>query len=369
MTYSLKNNSITNLLVLIFWIFLIFLFLNELFMKPSYNNIDTFDDVQPIVPSLIIPRVVKPTKITVYNFNTNWCGYSKKFQPIWDRFVDSIATNSNIVALDMKCDNNQNADLVKKYSVEGFPTVIIDDGKSFIIYKGNRTVNDLRKALNLDPIVDNTKEAVIPSTFGCGNNNKPKNDKVIVYNFNTLWCGHSKNFQPIWDKLVESIPKDSNIILVDVKCDDGQNSDLVKEFEVRGFPTIVKVMGDAYAHYTGERSVNAIRQALDLPEISTEKTEKIVRFKDNEKTIYNFNTAWCGYSVRFQSIWDEFSKIVANTNVNAIDVKCEKPENKELCGKYKVPGYPSVVLVTSDDEVVNYEGPRTVEALLAFVHK
>jgi len=338
-------------------------------MKPSYDTVDTFDDVQPIVPSLVIPRTVNPVqtaqnKITVYNFNTNWCGYSKKFQPIWDKFVDSVSANKNIVALDMKCDDNKNAALVRKYNVEGFPTVIIDDGKSFIKYSGNRTVNDLRKALNLDPIVDNTQEAVIPTTFGCGNN-KPKDEKVIVYNFNTTWCGHSRNFQPVWDKLVESIPKDSNIILVDAKCDNGENADLIKEFEVKGFPTIVKVSGGIYAHYTGERSVNALRKALNLPEIST---EKVVRFKDNEKTIYNFNTAWCGYSVRFQPVWDEFSKIVANTNVNAIDVKCEKPENKELCNKYKVPGYPSVVLVTSDD-VINYEGPRTVEALLAFANK
>jgi len=353
MINTLKNNSssISNLLVLIFWIFLIFLFLNELFGDKNYPEKDSFENTR------------KNSKIIVYNFNTNWCGYSKRFQPIWDRFSESV-TNTDIETVDVKCDDNQNADLVKKYNIEGFPTVVIEDRDTVTKYNGERSVNGLRKALHLLPIIDDVQEDMMPSTVGCGNVQK-QNEKIIIYNFNTTWCGHSKNFQPIWDKFVKSLPADGNIIAIDAKCDDDENADLVALYEVTGFPTIVKVDGDQFAKYVGERSVNAIRNALGLHSIS-ENVEKVVRFKEDKTIIYNFNTSWCGYSVRFQPIWDEFSKLVDNTNVIAIDVKCDNDENKKLCSQFDIPGYPSIVKVTSDG-TDNYNGPRTVESLLEFV--
>jgi thiol-disulfide isomerase/thioredoxin len=91
MINTLKNNSssISNLLVLIFWIFLIFLFLNELFGDKNYPEKDSFENTR------------KNSKIIVYNFNTNWCGYSKRFQPIWDRFSESV-TNTDIETVDVR---------------------------------------------------------------------------------------------------------------------------------------------------------------------------------------------------------------------------------------------------------------------------
>ena len=70
----MKTYSISNILVLIFWIFLIFLFLNELFAK---NTNEQFKNIQE-------------NKIIVYNFNTSWCGHSKSFQPVWNKFTESI---------------------------------------------------------------------------------------------------------------------------------------------------------------------------------------------------------------------------------------------------------------------------------------
>jgi len=368
MTNTLKNNFISNLLVSIFWIFLIFLFLNELFIKPYNYNTDTF-----------INTIATTSKIKVYNFNTSWCGYSKKFQPIWDKFVDSISNNINIDALDKKCDNNKNIDLVKKYNIEGYPTIIIDDGKTITKYEGNRTVNGLRQALNLDSIVDNTQEAVIPSNIRCGNqfNNYPHDSKITIYHFYTTWCGYSKKFKPIWDKFIKHIPKDNNIVIVEANCDDNKYFDLIEKYNVKGFPTLVKVHNNNFSHYTGEKTVNGLLKSLNLPLLPDEsesgdsesnKTEKVVRFKNNQKTIYNFNTSWCSYSVKFQPIWDKFSKIVENTNINTFDVKCDNSDNEELCNKYKISGYPSIVIVDNDN-VINYNGPRTVEDLISFINK
>ena len=45
--------------------------------------------------------------IKVFNFNTSWCGWSKKFQSEWDIFTKFIIDNNltHIHAYDVKCDN------------------------------------------------------------------------------------------------------------------------------------------------------------------------------------------------------------------------------------------------------------------------
>jgi thiol-disulfide isomerase/thioredoxin len=250
----MNNISKSNILILLFWIFLIFLFLNEFFTKSSCNNNEEFDN----------------TKIKVYNFNTTWCGHSIKFQPIWDSFSKSLEESDNIIAYDVKCDDNKNEKLAERYYVEGYPTVIIDYGNKFIKYSGPRTVNGLRSVLNLKPL----KEDIIP-------------DNAIVK------CGHRIDTRP----------------------------------------------------------------------------PKVINFKEvegpSETTIYNFNTSWCGYSVRFQPTWDEFTESNKNNNIKIVDVKCDKPENEDLCNRYPVEGFPTVLKV-SGKTVIPFEGPRTVEALQNF---
>jgi thiol-disulfide isomerase/thioredoxin len=256
-----KKKSLTNLIVLIFWIFLIFLFLNELFTNTTKTD-ETFKNTN--------------NNITVYNFNTSWCGHSLRFQPSWDNFVKSLSKNDNIKTIDAKCDTNKYDNLVKKYNVEGYPTVIIDYGNKFIKYNGNRTVNGLRNALELSSIDDETKYNDMPSNHRCGG---PTNQEHKMGNQEPTKMG---------------------------------NQELAKT------------------------------------------------------KIYNFNTSWCGYSVKFQPIWDNFAERINDPNIKVIDVKCDNKSNAELCEKYDVPGYPSVVKVDSSNKVTHYNGPRTVEGLINF---
>ena len=69
------------------------------------------------------------------------------------------------------------------------------------------------------------------------------NSTVVIYNFNTAWCGWSKRFQPVWDKFSETAKTElPNVKVVDVKCDDKQNDDLCKQFKVPGYPSVVAVV-------------------------------------------------------------------------------------------------------------------------------
>jgi hypothetical protein len=80
-------------------------------------------------------------KIKVLNFNTVWCGWSKRFQPEWEHFTALASKESNIEAVDVKCDDKSNEGMCDEYKVPGFPYVIIDNGKTRIPYNGERTAN------------------------------------------------------------------------------------------------------------------------------------------------------------------------------------------------------------------------------------
>lgn len=85
----------------------------------------------------------KPT-INVYNYNTTWCGWSKKFQPEWDAFAEMVkndSTMAHVKTFDVKCDDNTNK--TKCESVRGFPTVVIEIGNERAEYQAERTAKNL----------------------------------------------------------------------------------------------------------------------------------------------------------------------------------------------------------------------------------
>jgi thiol-disulfide isomerase/thioredoxin len=83
--------------------------------------------------------------------------------------------------------------------------------------------------------------------------------------------------------------------------------------------------------------------------------------------VFNFNTSWCGWSVRFQPEWKKFeNEINAKgdlSHVEAHDVKCDNPENDFLCKEYEVAGFPTVIIETDGKRGV-YKGPREAAELV-----
>jgi thiol-disulfide isomerase/thioredoxin len=88
--------------------------------------------------------------------------------------------------------------------------------------------------------------------------------------------------------------------------------------------------------------------------------------KSNLIKVYNFNTSWCGYSVRFQPEWEKFEKEIEsidNLYIQAYDIKCDDTNNKQMCNDYEIPGFPTII-IEKDNEKINYNGPRTTNAII-----
>ena len=89
--------------------------------------------------------------LKIYNFNTSWCGYSKKFQPIWDEFSQKHKNKDNVVIMDVKCDDEGNAEaqeLCEAFDVPGYPSIIFKKGDNKLDYMGPRTIDGLEEQMN-----------------------------------------------------------------------------------------------------------------------------------------------------------------------------------------------------------------------------
>ena len=91
---------------------------------------------------------------------------------------------------------------------------------------------------------------------------------------------------------------------------------------------------------------------------------------ENIKTkVYNFNTSWCKYSIDFQTEWNTFTNSIKTLDsIKAIDVKCDNDKNKDLCQKFNISTYPTVI-IESDNNVEIYKGLMSSYSLRKYLSK
>lgn len=376
------NIFLKNIIILVFFIILIHIVLNEFLMSSSdckiQNDVD-IDEFQIISNNnnnLNEPFLIKnnnkienfdtmPSKKNVYLFWASWCGHCMHFKPVFNEFKQKLESDKSINIKEIDCtdENEDNLELMQKFKISGFPSIVIEENTNFELYKGKRTAADLLNYIKSEKpstIIENPYPIITPQALMKSLEpliEKSNSEKIKVYNFNTSWCGYSVKFQPIWNTFCDSVKDNDTVQTYDIKCDDENNKNLCNKFNVPGYPSVIIVRNNELIPYIGPRTVNGLNEMVN--NIMVNNTHK----KNKERIIYNFNTSWCGYSRKFQPVWNTFvNSIKASDNIKAIDVKCDNDENKLLCEKYDIPGFPSIIIVNDSDYEL-YEGSRTVDDL------
>lgn len=107
------------------------------------------------------------------------------------------------------------------------------------------------------------------------NNNTAKSDKLVGGNINNKnpinkffkdidpnlptiilyfkdWCGHCKQFKPVWKEFINITDKKSiNIVMTD-------NDDIIRENNIDGFPTVELQINGNKATFNGDRSIRGL---------------------------------------------------------------------------------------------------------------
>jgi len=86
------------------------------------------------------------------------------------------------------------------------------------------------------------------------------NKKPILMLFYADWCGHCHEFMPTFEKLKREYVNSDKLNLVKVS---DKNTDLIKKYDIDGYPTIKLYDGNDFHEYRGGRDISSIRHYVN----------------------------------------------------------------------------------------------------------
>ena len=141
----IQDNKVTLLIVFIVAI---------IFVLVATYGYDTY--VKPILNKSYVPNkeFIKDDKdkvINIYFFFTTWCPYCKKARIEWDKFKEEVNKNNlfeQVYEINFKeIDCDKNADLAKKFNIEGYPTIKLEKNGEIYNYDAKPTTSHLMEFL------------------------------------------------------------------------------------------------------------------------------------------------------------------------------------------------------------------------------
>jgi thiol-disulfide isomerase/thioredoxin len=79
-----------------------------------------------------------------------------------------------------------------------------------------------------------------------------------------------------------------------------------------------------------------------------------------------FKAEWCGYCKSFKPIWNTLKEMPQFTNkLNFIIYDYD--ENKSEIEKFNVKSYPTLKIKLSDNNIIDYDGPREMEHMIEYL--
>ena len=132
---------------------------------------------------------------------------------------------------------------------------------------------------------------------------------------------------------------------------------------------IILFVGISYYLYT--KTLNNYFNKNSNKEYISEETNK--KNKKNEATIFYFYTTWCPHCTEAKPHINKLENEIKNINIKQKNVvvflkkiDCDKSYNEKIMKKYKVQGFPTIVL-DHNKKIYNYDAKPDDEHLIEFV--
>jgi len=83
-----------------------------------------------------------------------------------------------------------------------------------------------------------------------------------------------------------------------------------------------------------------------------------------------FYADWCGHCQKFKPVFDgELSDAVKKEGLPCTLEKIDCDKDKAMAKKYDIKGFPTLIFENEKNDVVEYQGERTADAIVRFLKK
>lgn len=89
------------------------------------------------------------------------------------------------------------------------------------------------------------------------------NHEITIYLFKAEWCGHCKSFRETWNTICNTLTdpkgphKEHSTKINFITYDSNTHKDEIKQWDIKGFPTIMIRRDKNAQEYTGDRDMNS----------------------------------------------------------------------------------------------------------------
>ncbi|XP_064652886.1 thioredoxin domain-containing protein 5-like [Lineus longissimus] len=334
-------------------------------------------------------------------FYAPWCGHCQKVLPTWqqlgEHYDGSDDLKPNVKILQVNC--VLNTELCANYNVLGYPTMKFFGvkGTEPVTFKGGRDIEtfdefikkqmvpDAQEPLTPNPVVKTGLYELTEDTF---QNHVQHGDHFIK--FYAPWCGHCQRLAPTWAELATFHTENQDVKIGKVDCT--ENRAVCQKHSVRAYPTLLWFRnGIQYEKYQGVRDLNTLRDfikqkvsemagsenedAEKIPDSKTPAQENVVKLTGanfdasvaSGVTFIKFYVDWCGHCKALAPIFEELGKAfqVSGSSVKIAEINCE--DNANICEKFKVQGYPTIMLFRNGAQIDEYSGQRTLNGFTEYL--